>query len=65
MTTVPPGYSTLGPVYLLSTIKEKFKDCCKLEDVTMESELKRFVKMKIKEKFPEFECPVDERELDG
>jgi hypothetical protein len=59
MSSAPQGYSTIGPIYELKTVKEKFVAVCKSEDKTMEQKLKELIKNSIKGAFPEFVFPED------
>jgi hypothetical protein len=59
MSSAPQGYSTIGPIYELKTVKEKFIEVCKAEDKTMEQKLKELIKTAVKTTFPEFAFPDD------
>jgi len=45
MSTLPPGYASLGPIYIPTDDKEKFVGVCKTEGKTMELKLKELVDM--------------------
>lgn len=46
------GVSTLGPVYLSTEIKNKYRDACDEKAVTMEAEIKNKVMDTIREVYP-------------
>jgi len=54
MSSVPEGYSSIGPVYMTTRMKEKFVDACKLDGKTINTKLKEIVLATIREKFPDF-----------
>ena len=54
MSSSPEGFSTIGPHYFPSVEKEKFRDACKIDNVTMGEQIDILVKGYIKSKFPDF-----------
>jgi len=44
MSTLPPGYASIGPIYIPSEEKEQFINVCKTEGKTMELKLKELIK---------------------
>jgi hypothetical protein len=59
MSTLPPGYGTIGPIYESIPTKDKFIEVCKGEGKTMEAKLKELIKGAILLKFPEFVFPEE------
>jgi hypothetical protein len=59
MASIPHGFSTIGPIYESTKVKEKFIDVCKKESKTMETKLKELIKDSIRGVFPEFEFPTE------
>ncbi len=59
MSALPPGYSTIGPIYESILVKEKFIELCKKEGKTMEGKLKEIINKAIKEVFPDFVAPEE------
>ena len=59
MSSAPQGYSTIGPIYEKTLIKDKFIDVCKVENKTMEKKLKELIKTAITSTFPEYAFPED------
>jgi len=59
MSSAPQGYSTIGPIYEKTLIKEKFIEVCKLENKTMEAKLKELIKTAITSTFPDHVFPED------
>jgi hypothetical protein len=45
MSTLPPGYASVGPIYIPVEDKEKFVAACKAEGKTMEVKLKDLIDM--------------------
>jgi len=52
---LPPEVSTLGPVYLPTKTKDKYRDACAALGVHMEADIKNKVNQTIKQVFPEWE----------
>jgi hypothetical protein len=59
MSTLPPGYGTIGPIYEAIPTKDKFIEVCKGEGKTMEAKLKELIKSAILSKFPDFAFPEE------
>jgi len=62
MSSAPPGYTTLGPIYILIPVKDKFRNACDLDGVTMERKLKTIVNTVIVQRFPDFTIPPEPQE---
>jgi hypothetical protein len=45
MSTLPPGYASVGPIYIPEPDKQAFVDVCKAEGKTMEVKLKELLDM--------------------
>ena len=59
MSSAPPGYSTIGPIYAEVSIKQKFIDLCKAENKTMEKKLKEMISVAIRVAYPDFKFPEE------
>ena len=57
MANLPEGVSSLGPVYLPTDTKEKYRDACKEKKTTMEAQIKGNVHAFIKSVFPDWNPP--------
>lgn len=57
MSSTPPGFKTIGPIIDHETTKEKFRDACKADGITMENKLKEMILTFVKSKFPDYEPP--------
>ena len=57
MSSTPPGYKTIGPIIDHETTKEKFRDACKSDGITMENKLKEMILAFVKSKFPDYAPP--------
>ena len=57
MANLPDGVSSLGPFYLPTATKEKYRDACKEKKVTMEAQSKDDVTKFIKSVFPDWVSP--------
>ena len=59
MSTLPPGYASVGPIYIPSDDKEQFVTVCKTEGKRMEVKIKELIDMAIGKK-PWPATPVSE-----
>lgn len=59
MPSMPPGFSTIGPIYEAEPTKTKFIEACKKEKKTMERKLKDLIHGFVKEHFPDYVFPEE------